>query len=91
MLGATVYGLLATIGNLLTILLVLRAVLSFFPPPHRSSPLFEIGRMLYMVTEPVLRPIRSVLPDFGGMDLSPLVAILAIWVLLMLLRSLLAF
>lgn len=91
MLGATVYGLLSTIGNLLSILLVVRAVLSFLPVPPRSSMLYAFGRLLYQVTEPVLRPIRGVLPDFGGVDFSPLVAILAIWVILMLLRSLLVF
>lgn len=91
MLGAAVYGLLSTIGNLLSILLVIRAVLSFFPPPPRSSMLYSFGRLLYQVTEPVLRPIRGVLPEFGGVDFSPLVAILAIWVILMLLRSLLVF
>ncbi len=91
MLGPAVYDLLATVGNILTILLVVRAVLSFFPPPHRSSPLYGLGRMLYLLTEPVLRPVRGILPDLGGVDFSPLVVILAIWVILMLLRSLLAF
>jgi YggT family protein len=90
-LGAAVYSLLATIGNLLSLLLVARAVLSFFPAPPRSSPLYGIARFLYQVTEPVLRPIRNVLPEFGGVDISPLIAVLAIWIVLMLLRSLLAF
>jgi YggT family protein len=34
--------------------------------------------MLYRLTEPVLRPIRNVLPNLGGLDLSPIVVILAI-------------
>jgi YggT family protein len=29
--------------------------------------------------EPVYRPVRRILPDFGGLDLSPLVVLLAIW------------
>jgi len=37
-----------------------------------------IWRMTTMLTEPVLRPIRSVLPNLGGMDFSPLVAILLV-------------
>jgi YggT family protein len=89
--GAAVFALLSAVGNILSILLVIRAVLSFFPPAPRSSPLYGLERFLYQVTEPVLRPIRGILPDLGGVDLSPLIAILAIWVILMLLRSLLAF
>jgi YggT family protein len=37
-----------------------------------------ISDFLFRVTEPVLRPIRRILPDFGGLDLSPLVMLLAI-------------
>lgn len=37
-----------------------------------------ISEFLYRATEPVLRPIRRKLPDMGGLDLSPLVLLLAI-------------
>ena len=37
-----------------------------------------IRRWLFTIAAPVLRPLRAVLPDFGGIDTSPLVAILAI-------------
>jgi YggT family protein len=36
-------------------------------------------RILYALTEPVLRPIRRVLPTFGGLDLSPIVLLFVIW------------
>lgn len=35
-----------------------------------------IGDMLYRVTEPALRPIRSILPNLGGIDISPVILIL---------------
>ena len=35
-----------------------------------------IGNFLYKVTEPILRPIRRVLPDFGGVDVSPVILII---------------
>lgn len=35
-----------------------------------------VGEFTYRVTEPVLAPIRRLLPSFGGIDLSPLVLIL---------------
>ena len=38
-------------------------------------------RALDRMTEPVYRPIRKVLPDFGGIDFSPLVVLLVIQVL----------
>jgi len=37
-----------------------------------------IGNALYQMTEPVLRPIRNILPSFGGLDLSPIVLFLII-------------
>jgi YggT family protein len=35
---------------------------------------------LYRITEPVLRPIRRLLPNLGGIDISPVVALLLIFV-----------
>jgi YggT family protein len=37
-----------------------------------------IGDFLYRITEPVLRPIRNLLPSLGGIDVSPVVLILII-------------
>lgn len=39
----------------------------------------SIGTFLYNVTEPVLRPLRRVLPDLGGIDISPIVVLLIIF------------
>ncbi|WP_420407793.1 YggT family protein [Hoeflea sp.] len=38
-----------------------------------------IGEFLYKATEPALRPIRRVLPDLGGLDISPIVLLIAIF------------
>jgi YggT family protein len=35
-----------------------------------------VGEFLHRITEPALRPIRNVLPNFGGIDISPMVLIL---------------
>jgi YggT family protein len=37
---------------------------------------YSVVDMLYRVTEPALRPIRSVLPNLGGIDISPVILIL---------------
>lgn len=40
-----------------------------------------IGNFLYQATEPVLRPIRRMLPNLGTIDISPIVLLLAIFFL----------
>ena len=44
---------------------------------NRSNPYVrQIGQALEKLTEPLLRPIRRVLPDLGGIDLSPVVLLI---------------
>ena len=59
-------------------ILIARAVLSWVNP----DPFNPIVRFLYRVTEPVLRPIRHRLPTVAmGLDLSPMLVVLAIYFL----------
>jgi len=44
----------------------------------RSPAVSGIGTLLYQLTEPLLRPIRSILPNMGTIDVSPIVLILII-------------
>ena len=48
----------------------------------RNRLVWSIGDFLYRVTEPALRPIRNLLPNFGGIDLSPMIALLLIYYVL---------
>ena len=41
-----------------------------------------ITDVLYRLTEPVFRPIRNLMPNFGGLDLSPLIVLLIIYLLM---------
>jgi YggT family protein len=59
-------------------LVVARAISSWFVDPRSRHPAIELLRR---VTDPVIRPIASVLPNMGGIDLSPLVAFFAIHLL----------
>lgn len=78
-------NLILALANLLHLVLqayfwiiIARAVLSWVNP----DPFNPIVRFLYRVTEPVLRPIRHRLPSLSiGIDLSPMVVILAIFFL----------
>ena len=40
---------------------------------------YLVGDFLYRITEPVMRPIRRILPNLGGIDLSPLVVLLLLF------------
>jgi YggT family protein len=66
-----------TFINILTWAIIARALLSWFPV-DQSSPLFQV---LWRVTEPIIEPIRRIMPQNGMIDLSPLAAIFALLVL----------
>jgi len=75
--GNIVVALLQVIDSLLSIymyVILAAAVVSWFNLP----PYNPVVKFLNTATEPVLRPIRSRLPLWGGVDFSPLVAIFAI-------------
>jgi YggT family protein len=65
------------------LVLLARVILSWFPNVDRSNPIIQF---LYAVTEPVLRPIREMMPPTGMMDLSPLIVFLIIQVLMTLIQ-----
>jgi len=74
-------GIIRAVLQVYVIVLIARALLSWFPM-HAGSPILPLVRVLDRLTEPVLYPIRRILPPLraGGMaiDLSIIVAILAV-------------
>lgn len=62
--------------SLLTLVVFLYSLLSFF-----LSPYHPIREVLGKIVEPLLAPIRKVLPPTGGIDLSPLVLIIILQIL----------
>jgi YggT family protein len=68
------------LGQLYIIILVVRAVLSYFPY-NSESPLNPVRRFVTVVTEPVLAPFRRIVPPVGMFDLSFLVAFIVIEVI----------
>ncbi len=73
---------LLVIINIYIYLLVASAILSwlvaFEVVNTRNRVIYVIGDFLYRVTEPPLRPIRRLLPNLGGIDISPVVLILVL-------------
>jgi YggT family protein len=54
-------------------------LLAFNVVNQRNQVVATIGNMLYQLTEPLLRPIRRRMPTMGGLDLSPIVLLLLIF------------
>jgi YggT family protein len=71
--------------------LILSAILSwlvaFNVVNERNQFISTVGNFLYRVTEPMLRPIRRYVPDFGGVDVSPVILILVIYFIRSVLRQ----
>lgn len=66
-------------------LLIASAVLSWlvaFNVVNTRNPVVAtIGEFLYRITEPALRPIRGFMPNLGGLDISPIILILIIFLI----------
>ncbi|WP_404399851.1 YggT family protein [Idiomarina seosinensis] len=73
-LPVVVQGILTAISSLLSMLfwiLIIRAILSWFSQGYNP-----MEAMLYQLTEPLLAPVRKIIPPIGGLDLSVLVVII---------------
>ena len=57
-----------------------RVIVSWLPIGH-DSPFAPIVRIIYEITEPILSPIRRLIPRLGMFDLSPMIAIILIMVI----------
>ena len=66
---------------ILIIWVVLSWLISFNVVNTRNHFVYLLSDFLYRVTEPALRPIRRILPNFGGIDISPVILIFIIWFL----------
>jgi YggT family protein len=63
-------------------LLIAAAILSWLVAFNvvntRNQFVSAVAEFLYRITEPVLRPIRNIMPNLGGLDISPIIVILLI-------------
>ena len=78
--------LVKTLFDAYTVVIIARALMSFVI----TDPYNPIMNLLIAITEPVLAPIRRLLPSTGGLDFSPLIALIAIQLLESIVISLLA-
>jgi YggT family protein len=69
-------GLIRLLFELYAVILFVRVLLSWV----QVDPNNQLVKIIYQLTEPLLAPIRRLLPQGGGMDFSPLVAFIVILV-----------
>ncbi len=83
-MSLTVASVLNGLFNVMYVILLARIIISWFPA-RPGSIMIDIYEVLYAITEPLLGPLRRIIPPLGMIDLSPLIMLL----LLRLLRNLL--
>jgi YggT family protein len=71
----TISFLVTVLAQVLILALLAGAILSWLP---RARALTPVTTLLNGITDPILTPIRRRLPVFGGLDFSPLIAVLLI-------------
>lgn len=74
-LAGTLISVVNFVATALYILIFARILLSWLP----ISPWHPLVHILRAIVDPILRPFRRILPTFGGIDFSPLVAVLVIF------------
>lgn len=79
----SVVFLLSTVINLYVWVLIISVVLSwlvnFNVVNSHNRAVYMVMDVTYRLTEPALRPIRRVLPNLGGIDISPVILILLLY------------
>ncbi|HEB78219.1 MAG TPA: YggT family protein [Methylothermaceae bacterium] len=80
LIGSALVQLVNLTFNVFIYAIILQAILSWINP----DPYNPVYALLTDLTEPVLRPCRRLIPTMGGLDLSPLIALVALQVLKML-------
>ena len=77
-----IFWLFDTVIDLYTMVIIAQVVLSWLVSFNvvntRNRFVFMIGDFLHRATDPVLKPLRKILPNLGGLDISPIVLILGL-------------
>lgn len=81
---ALLVTIVATLLQFLGFAIFARAILTWFPI-DKDGPIFQV---LNGITEPILDPLRRIIPPIGMIDISPMVAMISIFALVRVLTSL---
>ncbi len=66
---------------ILTFAIFFRAILSWFMMGTRNPLAASIYHALSLITEPILAPLRRIIPMVGRMDITPMVAIILLYII----------
>ena len=81
--GGPIIWLITTVINLFVFVLIVSVVLSWLVAFDVVNPrnrfVYLVGDFCYRITEPLLKPIRNVMPNMGNIDISPIVLILLLY------------
>ncbi|MDI6814601.1 MAG: YggT family protein [Dehalococcoidales bacterium] len=69
---AFLFDFISLVCKVLSLAIIARVILSWFSP----SPTNRLAIILYQMTEPLLEPLRRIIPRVGMIDFTPLVAII---------------
>ncbi len=88
-----VYEIVSLLVNAFVMLIIIQFVIGLLFAFNVISPSNEFLRQVYetinRLVDPILRPIRKILPQMGALDLSPMVVIIGAQILLIVLRNIL--
>lgn len=77
--------ILGMLLNILWVIIIVQAVMSWLLMFNVINTHNEFVRQLWSVldriTEPLYRPFRRIMPDFGGLDLTPMVVLVLLWII----------
>jgi len=83
-----IYALLSTLSLILNlvwwvflIMIIMSWLISFNVINTRNQFVANVWRIINQITDPILRPIRRIIPPLGGLDLSPIIVFIIIFFL----------
>lgn len=78
-MNPTIAALFNAFLYILIIAMVARALLSWFPI-SQNNPFI---RIVHQITDPLVEPVRRVMPRTGMIDLSPMVVVVVLWLMIL--------
>lgn len=76
-IGSVLYNTVNIFFNVVSLLILARIIMSWLPQLRYN----QIGEFVFGITEPILSPFQRIIPPIGMIDISPMVAIIALYVL----------
>lgn len=87
MLAGSVAGVINTICNIYLFAIIIASIASFIPAMHHHP----VVILVWQLAEPLLAPFRKIIPVMGGLDISPIFALLILQVIKILISPLMLF